>query len=112
MNKYLILISFFLSLTALHAQTLGSGLYRCKGSNERSICDQNVMVYNNPRNNKLIKIAVEYVGECGSIGPFLYACKGTSCEDQSVSFKIFENHTYLWKNKQYGIKCEFAPVPQ
>lgn len=81
------------------------GLYVCKEGNEESICDQILI----PRffGDKLISISVEYVGWCGSMGPYSYACQDDICEDPGLKFEFKNSKHYRWENKQYGFVCEF-----
>lgn len=84
------------------------GLFRCIEGNEDSICDQILKPYYS--NDKLIAIKVEYVGWCGSMGPYTYPCQGIICEDAGLKFEFRDSTHYRWENKQYGLHCEFEKI--
>jgi hypothetical protein len=81
------------------------GLYSCIKGNEDSICDQIVKPFFS--GEQLTAISVEYVGECGSMGPYTYYCENYVCEDAGLRFQFKSTKSYSWENKQYGFKCEF-----
>jgi hypothetical protein len=84
--------------------TLQSGLFSCtKGPD---ICDQDVKVYRN--GSGIIGLKVEYVGWCGSMGPYTYSCHQNYCTDGNVEFKIGTGNHYHWKNLGYLQECDFV----
>lgn len=100
-----ILFLFFVS--PIFAQVLKpiKGLYYCKQGNEESICDQvlrPIFV-----GDQLSAISVEYVGWCGSMGPYLYPCDGSICSDPGIEVLFRDEKHYRWENKQYKFICEF-----
>lgn len=97
-------ITFLFSLTLQAATTPERGLYYCQEGNEESICDQILIPY--VTGDKLTAIKVEYVGWCGSMGPYMYYCQGNVCEDAGLKFEFRDSKHYRWENKQYGIVCE------
>ncbi|MBA2404360.1 MAG: hypothetical protein H0V66_06285 [Bdellovibrionales bacterium] len=81
------------------------GLYVCKVGNDESICDQILKpVF---KGEKLSTISVEYVGWCGSMGPYSYACHDNVCEDPGLRFEFQDAIHYRWENKQHGFHCKF-----
>jgi hypothetical protein len=99
-----------LSLLSFSSQAAGfkpqNGLYVCMQGNEESICDQEVRVFTN--GDTLTAIRVEYVGWCGSMGPYTYFCQNQICEDAGIKFTFKNPREYRWENKQYGFVCNFA----
>lgn len=83
-----------------------NGLYLCRQGNEESICDQELKVY--VQGETLTAIKVEYVGWCGSMGPYTYYCQNNICEDAGIKFVFKNSREYRWENKQYGFVCDFA----
>lgn len=104
MNVFLFI---FFSYVSVHAQVLRPerGLYKCTVGNEESICDQILKPYFTQ--DKLTALKVEYVGWCGSMGPYNYFCQGSICEDAGLKFEFRDSTHYRWENKQYGLHCEF-----
>lgn len=96
-----------LFILSAHASNLKPerGLYVCKSGNEASICDQLLKTYFN--GDELTAIKVEYVGECGSMGPYTYYCANNVCENPGLKFEFRDSKHYRWENKQYGFFCEF-----
>lgn len=86
--------------------TLNSGTYVCKNGNEESICDQKVRAYQST--GELTAIEVEYVGYCGSMGPYTYYCSEGVCETAGIRFEIKDPTRYRWENTQYGFFCDFG----
>lgn len=82
------------------------GLYECQQGNEESICDQQLKPYFS--GDKLTAIKVEYVGWCGSMGPYFYNCIDNVCEDLGLKFEFRDPTHYRWENKQYGFVCEMG----
>ena len=103
----MILFILIFSFTSSYAQSElpQKGLYRCAEGNETSICDQILKPYFSQ--DKLTVIKVEYVGWCGSMGPYTYYCQGSICEDAGLKFEFRDSTHYRWENKQYGLHCEF-----
>lgn len=101
------LLLSFLFVTIAQASSLrpDRGLYVCKAGNEESICDQILKPFYS--GDKLTAISVEYVGWCGSMGPYTYACDNEVCEDPGLKFEFRDATHYRWENKQYGFYCEF-----
>jgi hypothetical protein len=101
------LISLLLLTNLSFAKNLEpvQGLYYCDQGNEESICDQILKTYYSGQN--LTAIRVEYVGQCGSMGPYTYYCDKGVCEDPGLKFVFKDNRTYYWTNKQYGFECYF-----
>lgn len=95
-------------IETLLALTLSSGLYHCKV--DENICDQQVGVY---KTGELVTaIKVEYVGWCGSMGPYLYPCSADGvCGDMNARFTIREDQSYLWQNLGYPYQCDFTLKP-
>lgn len=82
------------------------GLYICEQGNDESICDQILKpIFSN---DKLTAISVEYVGWCGSMGPYMYSCENDVCEDEGLKFEFRDSTHYRWENKQYKIHGEFV----
>ena len=96
---------FTISSFAMASVKPEKGLYVCKKGNTESICDQILKTYY--QGESLSAIRVEYVGECGSMGPYTYYCDGENCEDPGLRFEFKDSRHYNWENKQYGFKCEF-----
>lgn len=92
------------SLSSFAAIKPQNGLYYCKEGNEESICDQIVKTFYS--GDKLTAIKVEYVGWCGSMGPYMYYCDQEVCEDPGLKFEFKDATHYRWQNKQYGFVCE------
>jgi len=100
-------ILFLIFSLSLHAQALKplKGMYYCKEGNEESICDQILKpIFVGER---LSAISVEYVGWCGSMGPYLYPCEGNVCFDPGIEIVFRDERHYRWENKQYKFICEF-----
>ena len=104
MKTILIFLIFTVTSAFPSVQPL-KGLYDCKNGNEESICDQIVKPFY--VGYELTAISVEYVGWCGSMGPYLYACENEVCEDPGLKFKFKSSTKYHWENKQYGFRCDF-----
>ena len=81
---------------------LQAGLYHCP--NDPNICDQEVRTYYS--GNTLTHLKVEYVGWCGSMGPYLYPCNGNICSDGNAEFVILDQAKFKWKNLGYPFECE------
>lgn len=90
---------------ALLAFTLNSGIYECPGN--PNICDQKVRVYKSGETITALK--VEYIGWCGSMGPYMYYCTGNICEDGgNARFTIKENSdSYHWQNLGHPYECNY-----
>ena len=103
----IILLALLLSAN-LSASTIKPtpGLYKCMQGNEESICDQILKPYFS--GDKLTAIKVEYVGYCGSMGPYLYYCANDVCENAGLKFEFHDRSNYRWENKQYGLFCEMT----
>lgn len=101
----LLFTMLLISFSASAAVTPVSGEYYCKTGNEESICDQILKPYFT--GNHLSAIRVEYVGWCGSMGPYTYYCQDEICEDAGLKFTFRDATHYRWENKQYGFICEF-----
>jgi hypothetical protein len=85
--------------------SLKSGLYQCAGN--PNICDQEVRVIQ--ASGRISALRVEYVGYCGSMGPYLYPCKGDVCSDGNAEFILSsKNSAYHWKNLGYPYECDFT----
>lgn len=82
------------------------GLYICHQGNEESICDQILKPFFTGDN--LSAISVEYVGWCGSMGPYIYSCENDVCENEGLKFEFRDSTHFRWENKQYKIHCEFV----
>jgi hypothetical protein len=98
-----ILFSFSAFAQSIEPQ---NGLYLCVKGNEESICDQQLRVF--MQANQLTAIRVEYVGWCGSMGPYTYFCHNDICEDAGIRFTFKSAQEYRWENKQHGFVCDFA----
>ncbi len=84
------------------------GLYRCVQGNEESICDQELIPI--VRDGRLTALSVEYVGWCGSMGPYTYGCNSKGCSDGSgngIVITFQSSRGYHWENQQYGFSCDF-----
>jgi hypothetical protein len=84
------------------------GLYRCIKGNEESICDQELIP--KLKDGKVVSISVEYVGWCGSMGPYSYGCSAQGCTDgadDGIQFTYKTSKTYHWVNQEYGFACDF-----
>ncbi len=79
-----------------------AGIYTCIQGNNDSICDQDLKPY--WVGNTLTAVRVEYVGWCGSMGPYTYPCKGQVCEDAGIRIEFKSATQYQWENKQYGFR--------
>jgi hypothetical protein len=89
---------------ALHMfWSLKSGLYQCPANPD--ICDQEVTVYRSGKQVTALK--VEYVGYCGSMGPYLYPCSGSVCSDGNAEFRLNSKGGYHWRNLGYPYECDF-----
>lgn len=108
MKTLILTISLLFSFSLLAAATIKpvQGLYVCVEGNEESVCDQFVKPYFT--GDKLTAIKVEYVGYCGSMGPYMYYCADDVCEDAGLRFDFRDNRNYRWENKQYKIFCEMT----
>jgi len=84
---------------------LQNGLYVCRQGNEDSICDQQVKTF--VQDGELTALRVEYVGYCGSMGPYTYYCQNSECAGPGISFTIRDSRHYYWENTTYGFHCEF-----
>ena len=100
----LILPIILFSLSSLAAVKPQNGLYYCQEGNEESICDQVVKTFYS--GDKLTAIKVEYVGWCGSMGPYMYYCDQDVCEDPGLKFEFRDATHYRSENKHYGFVCE------
>jgi hypothetical protein len=102
------LLLSFLFLTIAEASSLrpDRGLYVCNVGNEESICDQILKPFF--AGDKLTGISVEYVGWCGSMGPYTYPCANGVCENAGLKFEFRDATHYRWENKQYGFVCEMG----
>jgi hypothetical protein len=103
--KTLLLLFILLNTAQASIVKPGRGLYVCKQGNEESICDQ--ILKPSFSGDKLSALSVEYVGWCGSMGPYSYACENEVCEDAGLKFEFRDSTHYRWENKQYGFICEF-----
>ncbi|MBU6155184.1 MAG: hypothetical protein KGP28_12845 [Bdellovibrionales bacterium] len=83
--------------------SLETGLYICPGNPD--ICDQDVRVYQSGK--QITALKVEYVGYCGSMGPYLYPCKNAVCTDGNAEFVLNSRGGYAWKNLGHPFRCEF-----
>jgi hypothetical protein len=101
------LLLFYILINTAQASMIkpDRGLYVCKKGNEESICDQ--ILKPSFSGGKLSALSVEYVGWCGSMGPYSYACENDVCEDMGLKFEFRDATHYRWENKQYGFICEF-----
>jgi hypothetical protein len=82
------------------------GLYSCVRGNEESICDQELIL----RGGRLTALSVEYVGWCGSMGPYTYGCNSKGCSDgtgKGIVITFQSSRGYHWENQQYGFHCDF-----
>lgn len=104
MRKYLI-AQLFLCCRLFAAQPFTAGTYTCVDGNEASICDQTVQV--RVVNDEATLIAVEYVGWCGSQGPYRYSCNENSCSDGHITITPRSENTYYWENHDHGFQCLF-----
>lgn len=92
-----------LIFSALLLPPLTSGLYICPENPD--ICDQEVRVFRS--GNQITALKVEYVGYCGSMGPYDYACENQVCTDGNVEFRLGKGAEYLWRNLGYPFECQF-----
>lgn len=106
--KTVILIFLLLSFSALAGDLIRPvpGLYQCVEGNEESVCEQMLKPYFS--GDRLTAIKVEYVGYCGSMGPYMYYCLNDVCEDAGLRFDFRDSRNYRWENKQYKIFCEMT----
>lgn len=105
MYKVPLAFILFASNAIAQASFPEKGVYFCKTGNEESICDQ--ILKPHLKNGILASISVEYVGWCGSMGPYIYYCKDNVCEDPGIKLEFKDSKHYRWENKQYGLYCEF-----
>jgi hypothetical protein len=105
MKPFMILLLLPQILQA-HVWQPENGLYTCVNGNEESICDQRMRVFTHA--GSLSAIKVEYVGWCGSMGPYTYYCQDNICEDAGIRFEFKDSRHYRWRNKQHGFVCDFA----
>ena len=91
------------SALAIAALALKSGIYECPG--DPNICDQEVRVH--ATGSKIDYLKVEYVGWCGSMGPYPYSCLNNTCGDGNAEFVITGKNTYHWRNMGYPYQCDF-----
>lgn len=108
MKTLILTISLLFSLNTLAVDLIKptQGLYVCVAGNEASVCDQFLKPYFS--GDKLTAIKVEYVGYCGSMGPYTYYCKDDVCEDAGLRFDFRDNRNYRWENEQYKVFCEMT----
>ena len=104
--KTLLLSIFFINITYAASVKPVRGLYECIKGNEESICDQLLKPLFS--GDSLSAITVEYVGWCGSMGPYTYACDNNICENEGLKFEFKDSTHYHWENKQYGFVCEMG----
>lgn len=93
------MVSLALVLTA----SLQSGLYHC--AEKPALCDQRVEVHRIAEEIRLLR--VEYVGDCGSMGPYDYPCMDGVCSDRNAEFTLSGPRSYHWRNLGYPFRCEF-----
>jgi hypothetical protein len=93
-----------LSVSLLLMISLKSGLYQCPGNPD--VCDQEVQVYR--EGSRITGLRVEYVGHCGSMGPYVYPCKGRTCSDGNAEFILNSKGSYHWRNLGYPFECDFT----
>lgn len=86
---------------SLSTVLITSGTYHCPGNPD--ICDQEVRVFRS--GNRITGLRVEYVGYCGSMGPYDYPCKGRHCSDGNAEFVFLEKDRYHWRNLGYPFEC-------
>jgi hypothetical protein len=98
------LIFFVLFTFTLSAKS--SDIFTCKTGNEDSICDQKIIRHKT--NQKLTALSIEYVGWCGSMGPYTYSCSGKKCSDGAIFVEFHDENSYRWENRPYKFKCEFV----
>jgi hypothetical protein len=102
-----IFISFSLLILRPSWALPSKGLYKCINGNNDSICEQNFQI--RIQNNQATLIAIEYVGYCGSQGPYRYACENNVCSDGHIRVTLRE-HNYLWENLDHQFYCEFKKL--
>lgn len=85
------------------AFSLKAGIYHCPL--DPNICDQDVQVHSTGK--KIDYLKVEYIGWCGSMGPYIYPCKGDVCKDGNAEFTLLGKNTYHWRNLGYPYECTF-----
>lgn len=105
MMKYLFIPLLISSAFAQDIKPL-KGSYTCLRGNDKSICDQvlrPVMV-----GSRLSGLYIEYVGWCGSMGPYFYPCLNNVCEDSAIRVRFFNEANYSWENRPNKKFCEFG----
>lgn len=98
---------FLFAVSADAAKPPMKGIYRCLKGNEKSICDQE-FIPEYDQNGDLESISIEYIGWCGSMGPYFYFCDASGCSDgyeDGIQVDFISEKTYRWENKQYGFVC-------
>lgn len=87
------------------APVFEAGNYVCKDGNDESICDQVVQV--RVVDGQTTLISIEYVGWCGSQGPYRYSCDEEICTNGHIAVKPLTQNTYYWENLDYDFHCTF-----
>jgi hypothetical protein len=85
-----------------------SGLYKCVEGNNDSICDQKIKIRSS--GDVISSVVVEYVGDCGSQGPYIYSCDNDSCSDGVIEINFQKSDSYFWKNISYDISCKMQKI--
>lgn len=103
------LLSFLYSIAALSATVMPEpGLYTCSTDPQGNICDQRLRLIK--QGTQVRALSIEYVGWCGSQGPYTYPCLGDECADEPIYIKWIDQKRYYWVNRTYGFKCNLKKV--
>ena len=108
MKNLFSLILFVPLLTQASSLTPTNGIYRCLEGNNDSICDQKLKIRTSQ--NEISSIEIEYVGDCGSQGPYVYSCDNAKCSDGVIEVSFMNQELYQWKNISYDIHCKMQKL--
>ena len=105
--NYFILFLFLLSTQSFAANAPLPQTYRCLEGNNDSVCDQKLRM--KKIENTVTMITIEYVGDCGSQGPYPYYCTEEGvCSDGVIQVSFINEESYHWKNLGYNIHCRMG----
>ena len=108
MKNLFALILFYPLFSQASSLAPTNGVYRCREGNNDSICDQKLKIRTSQ--NKISSIEIEYVGDCGSQGPYIYACETGKCTDGVIEVTFINQEFYQWKNISYDIHCKMQKL--
>lgn len=101
MKWLLLLFIFSLNVFSREIFMLESGIYRQVAPVLVELCDQKLRSVVD--DNRIVKgIYVEYIGMCGSQGPYYYFCNNdvlNECYNIGHRFKVLDHNYYQWTNE-------------